>query len=181
MFFNDQPVASATLASSLLWAYEMTRNILSGDALRGGYSSTAGLKLCVAVFLATAYATGINQDYADIVIKTTSAFWFLVGLQCVLAPESAQKVWQFGQRDERTQDNARVFGAFLMSHGLLTGTVSFFPETVTKTKAAGYSTLPWLLVMGKHLLDGTYAKYRVDLVPIACWCLWNIVAIVALF
>lgn len=174
MFFSDQPLTTAVRASNLLWAYEMIRSILNGDFIRGGYTSDSGMKLSVIIFLFSAYAMG--QDYANTVIKITSAFWLLAGLQCMFAPESAKDAWKHGVKSERTKANAEGFGHFLVSSSLFSGSLVLFPDDITPIKACGLAHLPWLFGHVKFCLDGTYARLGIDNSKIVPWIIYHLVA-----
>lgn len=176
LFFKDETIRKAVKVSNVLWAYEMTRNILSGDAIAGGYTSTAALKATVPVFVFAAFA--MTQEYADTVIKATSILWGLSGLQCIFAPESAKSVWNFAKSDddeinERTASNCSEFGVFLLSTSILSASLVFF-EDMTKTKALGLAGLPWLLWTAKSFADGTFDKYGVNINMMLPWLLYHV-------
>ena len=142
LFFKGESIQKAVKVSNILWAYEMTRNILSGDATAGGYSDLNMAKLTVAIFIFAAFA--MTQDYADTVIKATSILWGATGAHCYFAPESAKSLWKLTEGPaERTSDNCQDFGIFLLSYSILTGSLVFC-EDVTALKALAYATVPWL-------------------------------------
>lgn len=171
LFFKDAPIEKAAKVNNVLWAYEMARNILSGDAEAGGYSDTAGLKASVALFIFMAYAC--TQDFAATAIKATSVFWAFWGVLSYVTPEIAKKPWSFADTSERSNINVQEFGVFLISTAILSGSLVFC-DGMTKTQAWGLAALPWLLNTAKNLITDGYTEFGVNKNMMVAWLLLHI-------
>ena len=177
LFVKDAGIQKGIKVANVLWAYEMARNILTGEANSGGYSDTTMLKACVAIFAFVAYAC--TQDFADTAIKVTSVLWGLTGLHCYFAPESAKKLWSMSETSERSSDNCREFAVFLLSYSLLGGSLVFCDD-MTNFKAWALAGLPWFVNTAKNLLTGFYDKYAINQNMMTFWLIYHITIIVTL-
>lgn len=153
---------------------------MSGDAM-SSVSSTIMLKVFLAYCFFTLYA--MTQEYADTVIKADAVLCGLSGLQCILTPQNAKRAWKYidstdEEVNERMRRNAIEIGVFLLSYSIYSGSLVFY-DTVSKTQALGYATVPWLLLFVKEILDGSCKKYNVNEVKLIPWILYFAVIIVS--
>jgi hypothetical protein len=171
LFFKKTSIYTAIQAASAFWIYEHLRNILNGDAIKGGYTSTNGHTFALAIAVFSFFA--MTQDYADTVIKATSVLWGLSGLQCFLAPESAAKAWQFdaNKGDPTGTMFCRLFGCYLIASSAFTGSIAFCGST--NLQAIGYGSIAWVLFHTTGILSGEFKSLGMDIPPLVFWLLYH--------
>jgi hypothetical protein len=171
LFFQKTSMYTAFQATNAVWIYEQLRNILNGDAIKGGAASTNGIKFALATNVFNVFA--MTQDYADTVFKANSIFWGLSGLQIFLAPESGAETWQFDSRklDATAKMLWRLFGCFLLALSAFMGSISFFEAT--NLQAMGYGSIAWGLWHAAGHLRGDFKQLGIHVAPRLFWLLFH--------
>lgn len=131
---------AAYAASNALFAYKSLEYTLSGKCVTAGYKSRSGPFTTFLVRLACAIVVLKDFGIADTVVKSSIAYWGLVGAAIVLVPEAAGKAFGLdADLSETAVILARATGYALLGTSIFQGAIVFYDQPVRK--ALGFAVL----------------------------------------
>lgn len=174
LLFEKTSLVTANKALYVFWMYQAIRQWLSGTAEEVGASDA--MKMTVTLF--TLSLVGLMQDdYATMTIKVSSAFWALSGIQMLLAPDTAMKTWKNDiALTPVTSFLMKMFGIWLLSFGAINGSMLFWDAS--PVQACGYFSAIWALSHGYFLVDGTYKELNIPEGSQVVWMLVHLLIVV---
>lgn len=174
MLFRNAPLKDALVPNLLIWTFSNWQNLASGDVVKAGFKTPGFVFSFVACGLMAQFLT---TEHAEMALKVWSILWLPMGLQMVLSPEGAAKVWgHTGAMSRSNNMMLRLFGAYLLSMcGMIGGQVFYDMEPL---KAMGFGNLFFGSWHALGLLNGDFEAIGCNMIGMNVWLLVHIAGVV---
>ena len=173
LFRNDISWNLAMALGNLPWAFKALADLLNESAKTTG-PSNIGSSLIFLFASTAAYGGWIAANWAGNAFKAASAFAFVSGLPCLLAPGVASRLWELKGVTEMTNGMITGVGVTLTGMGAFMAALAWGDDVIT---AVGKKALVDILSLIKTMyFSPEWASLGISKALVYFWLILNVVA-----